>query len=108
MPCTALGEVRHNHDVHHQARPAGEMLRALPSTCLRVVLFPCKASLLPLPEHVFYHIRSQLDVDIARLLLVRSFSRGYVLLEESVHFQNESAGFSYHMPTNSSQSDSSC
>lgn len=37
----------HRHNLHHQARPAGEMLRALTSPRLGVVLLPREARLLP-------------------------------------------------------------
>lgn len=35
------------HNLHHQAGPAREMLRALSLTSIRIVLFPREARLLP-------------------------------------------------------------
>ena len=60
------------------------MLRALPSTCFWIVLLPGKARLLPLAEDVLDHVGPQLGVDLASLLLMRSFRSSYILFRESV------------------------
>jgi hypothetical protein len=45
--CSLRTQIRQRHDLHHQARPAGEMLRPLSGTCFRVILLPCEARLQP-------------------------------------------------------------
>jgi hypothetical protein len=49
MPHAPLptAQIRHTHNLHHQARPPGEMLCPLPLASFRVILFPCKARFLP-------------------------------------------------------------
>lgn len=46
LPSTTT-QIRHPHDLHHQTRPAREMLRPLSFARLRIILFPSKASLPP-------------------------------------------------------------
>ena len=46
LPSTTT-QIRHPHDLHHQTRPAREMLRPLPLARLRIILFPSEARLRP-------------------------------------------------------------
>lgn len=62
----------HRHNLHHQARPAGEMLRALTSTRLRIVLLPREARLLPALVDRINQIRAQLVIQAPGLTLERS------------------------------------
>ena len=45
-------QVRHIHNLNHQARPARKMLRPLALSRLRIILFPREARLLPLLIHI--------------------------------------------------------
>ena len=49
-------QIRHRHNLHHQARPACKMLRSLPRSCLRVILLPREPGLFPLIENVVYEV----------------------------------------------------
>ena len=73
MSNTALTEIRHDHDVDHQARPAGKVLCPLSMPRVRIILLPCKTSLLPFAEDVLYQIDPQLGINLKCLLLVRAF-----------------------------------
>jgi hypothetical protein len=62
----------HRHNLHHQARPASEMLRALTSTRLRVVLLPREARLLPALVDRINQICAQLVIQNPGLALERT------------------------------------
>lgn len=65
-----FGQIRHRHDLHHQAGPSREMLSPLSCTGLWVVLLPRKSRPLPLVEDVFNQILAERSVDLGRLGLV--------------------------------------
>jgi hypothetical protein len=44
-------QIRHRHDLDHQARPASKMLRTLALARLRIILLPREARLLPALIH---------------------------------------------------------
>lgn len=62
----------HRHNLHHQARPAGEMLGALASARLRIVLLPREARLLPAVVDRINQIRAQLVIQTPGLALERT------------------------------------
>lgn len=63
----------HRHNLHHQTRPASEMLGALTSARLRIVLLPCEARLLPALEDCVNQIRTQLIIQTPGLALEWAF-----------------------------------
>lgn len=44
----ATAQIGHAHNLDHQARPSGEMLRSLTLACLRIILLPRKTCFHPL------------------------------------------------------------
>lgn len=59
MHLPILPQRRHPHNFNHQARPAREMLRALPFPRLSIILLPREARLRPGLENCLYKIMSQ-------------------------------------------------
>jgi hypothetical protein len=72
-------QIRHSHDLDHQARPAREVLRTLPLACFWIVLFPCKPSLLPTVIYRIDQILAQFGVDLDGPSLMQSFLLSDVL-----------------------------
>jgi hypothetical protein len=72
MRSLATRQVIHGHNLNHQARPPREMLVALSSARLWVILLPCKARLLPALENCVDKILAQLRVQLAGFLAVRA------------------------------------
>lgn len=64
IPSPDFTHVRHSHDLHHQARPACEVLRSLAKSCLGVVLLPREACSFPIVEDVFYKILAEVGVEL--------------------------------------------
>ena len=60
-------QIRHRHNLHHQTRPTGKMLRSLPSARFGVILLPRKARSFPLIEDVFDEVDAKGGVDIGGL-----------------------------------------
>lgn len=84
MPIPSDSQIRHCHNFHHEASPAGEMLRALAVAGLRVVLLPCEPCSLPLVEHVVDKIGTQSGVQGCGAGLVRrGRSNGDVLYKRN-------------------------
>lgn len=80
MACSfASREIRHDHHVHHQARPACEVLGALALTRLRVVLLPSESCLLPLSEDIFDQIFPKIRIHLSGLFLMGTRSSSNVL-----------------------------
>ncbi len=79
-------QVLHGHNLDHQTRPAGKMLRALPRARLRIVLLPRVARLLPAVVHGVDQVLAQANVQVARLLAVRAALRGKVLCRSVSNF----------------------
>ena len=71
-----IGEV---HNLHNHARPASEVLRALASTGVRVVLLIREASLEPRVVDGVYQILAQVGVHGDGTLLLRTGLLGDVL-----------------------------
>ena len=65
-------QLRHRHDFDHQTCPPREMLRSLSSACLRVILLPREACLLPLIEDVIHEVSPESGVDFGGLRFVWS------------------------------------
>ncbi len=63
-------QIRHSHDLDHQARPAGEVLRPLALARLGVVLFPREARLFPALVYRVDDILAQARVQVGGPLLV--------------------------------------
>jgi hypothetical protein len=72
-------EIRHGHDLHDQASPAGKVLRPLALTRLRVVLLPRKTSLFPAFVHRVNEILAEVRVELRRLGLMWTFLLGNFL-----------------------------
>lgn len=70
LPSVTPIQIRHRHNLHHQTRPPGKMLRSLPRACFRVILLPRKARLLPFIEDVFDEIIAERGVDVRGLRFV--------------------------------------
>ena len=62
LPTLAL-QIRHPHNLDDQARPAGEMLRALSLARLRVILLPGETRLFPALIHGVYDVLAELGVE---------------------------------------------
>ena len=60
-------QIRHRHNLHHQARPARKMLRSLPGSSLGIILLPRKPCLFPLIENVVYEVLAKGGVDFGGL-----------------------------------------
>lgn len=69
-------EIRHAHNLHHQAGPTGEMLRALALARFGVVLLPCKARELPIVEDGPHEIGTERGVQFGGTVLVRGGGGG--------------------------------
>lgn len=72
-------QIRHTHNLNHQARPAREVLRALSLARLRIVLLPREASLFPALVHGAYEVFAERGVEFLGLGLVRAFLLGNFL-----------------------------
>lgn len=72
-------QIVHGHDFHHQTRPAREVLRPLALACLRVVLLPREARLLPALEDRVDEVGTKLRVELAGLGLVGAVVRRDIL-----------------------------
>jgi hypothetical protein len=63
-------QIRHPHNLDHQARPPRKMLRSLPLASLRIILFPSEPSLRPCFVDCFHEIESEAGVQIFGFLLI--------------------------------------
>jgi len=72
IPGVLLRQVRHAHDFDDQTRPSGKMLCPLTSAGVGVVLLPSESCFLPALVDGVDQVLSQLRVDLAGLLLMRS------------------------------------
>ena len=75
-----LGKIFHGHDLDHQACPPCEVLRALTSPRLRVVLLPSEARVNPALVHRLHKILAELRVQLPRLLAERSLMCRHILI----------------------------
>lgn len=76
LPAT---QIRHRHNLHHQTRPAREMLRSLPRARFGVILLPGEARAFPLVEDVFDEVVAEGGVDGGGLGFVGAGLEGDVL-----------------------------
>ena len=76
IPNLPFAQVRHSHDLHHQACPACEMLRSLAKSCLGVVLLPREACSFPVVEDVLYKNLAELGVKSGRAGFVGALGLG--------------------------------
>ena len=67
-PTTA--QIRHRHNLNHQTRPSGEMLRSLSSPRFRIILLPREARSFPFIKHVLHEIFAERAVDVGGLRFV--------------------------------------
>lgn len=74
-----LAQIIHGHNLHHQARPAREVLRPLAPAGLRVVLLPREARLLPALVDRVDEVGAELRVELPRAGLVGALVRRDVL-----------------------------
>jgi hypothetical protein len=79
VPSTSFTQIRHGHDLDHEAGPTGEVLRPLAFTCLGIILFPSEASPLPLREHVLHDVLTELGIDLSGTLLMRTLNPRNIL-----------------------------
>ena len=80
LPFPRCTQIRHCHDLDHQARPAREMLRSLSSASLRVVLLPCEARAFPFVEDVVDEVLAEGGVDVCGLRFMRARLSSNILL----------------------------
>lgn len=64
-------EIRHAHNLHHQASPTGKMLGPLALARFGVVLLPSKAGDLPFVEDGAYEVGTERGVQFCGSVLVR-------------------------------------
>jgi len=76
---TTTTQIRHDHQINHQARPARKMLGALPQPRLGMILLPRETGALPLAVHILDQIPAEAHVDASGLLLLRSGSLSHLL-----------------------------
>ncbi len=81
----AAAQVRHGHELDHQAGPAGKVLRPLALARFGVVLLPCEAGLLPAVVDGVHDVLAQAGVQISRLRLVGPILGGEFLLDAVSH-----------------------
>lgn len=84
MTRSSFAQIRHNHEIYHEAGPTRKVLRALTMTGLGIVLFPGEASPFPLPIDILYQVSSKLHINLPGLLLVRTSSLSNVLRNISI------------------------
>ena len=70
IPSVTPTQIRHCHNLHHQTRPAREMLRSLASARFRVILLPREARSFPFVEDVFDKIFPERGVNVDGLRFV--------------------------------------
>lgn len=58
-----LTQIRHRHDLHHQTRPTGKMLRSLPRARFGIILLPGEAGPFPFLEDVLDEVVAEGGVD---------------------------------------------
>lgn len=76
IPHPPTTQIRHRHNLHHQTRPAREMLRALPFAGFGIILFPRKARLLPAVVDGGDEVGAEVRVQFSCARLVGAFLLG--------------------------------
>lgn len=74
-----ITQILHSHNLDHQTRPSREMLSALTSARVRVILLPGKASLLPALVDRLHEVLTQIRVELTSLVYVRTVLRSDIL-----------------------------
>lgn len=84
VAAACLARLLHGHQLDDQARPAGEVLRALALAGLRIVLLPGEARLLPALVDSVDQVLAQTGEEVCGLGLVGTILAGSVLFGVSI------------------------